>query len=70
MTAARQEVQQRIVIDGVPYIIRLIDNPMIDDVMASEAKLRAAKIQGFSVPSDHRVKRDLRDFLVRLGVVR
>ncbi len=66
----RQDIQQRMVVDGIPYIVRLIDNPTVEDVAASEMKLQAARIQGFAVPDDHRVPRDVRDFLVLLGVVR
>lgn len=60
----------RLVIDGRAYKVRLIDNPLIDDVLITEAQLLAAEIESGSVPEDRRVSRDIRDFFIRLGVER
>jgi len=67
---ARTDITERLVIEGVPYIVRLIDSPTIDDVLVTEAQLQAATIEGFPIDPNRRVDRDVRDFLIRLGVDR
>lgn len=66
----RQEVESRMVVDGRPVIIRVISNPTIDDVVITEARIYAAELEGGTIDEDRRVQRDVRDFLIRLGVER
>jgi hypothetical protein len=66
----RQEVTQRLIIDGQPRIIRLIQNPTIDDVLVSEARIHAAEIEQGIQDDTRRVPRAIRDFLIRMKVER
>lgn len=66
----RQDVSERVVVNGVPFIVTLISNPTIDDVVVTEARLHAATLEGYSVPENRKVEREIKDFLVRLGVDR
>ena len=60
---------QRMIVDGKPLLISLIQNPLIDDVLVTEARLQATDIEeGVTSNPDRRVGRDVRDFLIRLGV--
>ena len=60
---------QRMIVDGKPLLISLIQNPLIDDVLITEARLQATDIEErVTSNSDRRVGRDVRDFLIRLGV--
>lgn len=64
-------VTQKMIVNGVPLIVSLIQNPLIDDVLVTEARLQATNIEeGNTETSDHRVDRSVRDFLIRLGVER
>lgn len=64
-------VTQKMVVDGKPLLVSLIQNPTIDDVLVTEARLQATDIEeGNVVNEDRRVERDVRDFLIRLGVER
>lgn len=67
----RQEAGGRLLIEGRPYFVRVIHNPTIDDVIITEARVRASGIEnGSPSDDDRRVQRDIRDFLIRLGVER
>jgi len=68
----RQEAGGRLIIDGKPYFVNVISNPTIDDVVVTECRIRAAEIeqQQSLGESGRRVQRDIRDFLIRLGVER
>lgn len=66
----RQETESRLIIGGRPVIIKLITNPLIDDVVVTEAKLQASLIENGPFSEDRRVDRGIRDFLIRLGVER
>jgi hypothetical protein len=66
----RNEVEQRFIVDGRPVIIKLINNPTIDDVVVTEARVYATSIERGNVDPNRRVSRGLRDFLIRLGVER
>lgn len=64
-------VTQRMVVDGKPLLVSLIQNPLIDDVLVTEARLQATDIEEGNVSNtDRRVARDVRDYLIRLGVER
>jgi hypothetical protein len=65
-------VPQKMVIDGNPVDVTLIQNPIIDDVLVTEAEIQASAIwsSDSSLVSDRRVSRDIRDYLIRLGVER
>lgn len=57
--------------DGTLVEMVLIENPLIDDVLVTEAKVQAyLTYSKQEAPSDHRVERTIRDFLIRLGVSR
>jgi hypothetical protein len=66
----RNEVEQRFIVDGRPVIIKLINNPTIDDIVVTEARVYATSIERGNVDTNRRVSRGLRDFLIRLGVER
>jgi hypothetical protein len=67
----RQEVESKILLEGKSYSIKLIHNPTVDDVVITEARIQAAEISNGDVLVDERrVQRDVRDFLIRLGVER
>ena len=64
-------ITNRMIVDGKPLLVSLIQNPLIDDVLITEARLQATNIEErVSSNSDRRVGRDVRDFLIRLGVER
>ena len=64
-------ITNRLVVDGKPLLVSLIQNPLIDDVLVTEARLQAVDIENRSgTDPDRRVGRDVRDFLIRLGVER
>jgi hypothetical protein len=66
----RTDIKTRAVLNGRPYTIFLVDNPTIEDVVAVEIRLYAAEVMNGASPSEHRVSRDVRDLLIRLGVER
>jgi hypothetical protein len=67
----RQEVESKLLLEGKSYSIKLIHNPTVDDVVITEARIQAAEISNGDVLVDERrVQRDIRDFLIRLGVER
>ena len=69
--AERQDIETRMVVEGQPYLVRLINNPTIEDVVVTEMRLSLAEKDGSVVLDDaHRVSKDIRDFLIRLGVER
>lgn len=64
-------ITSRFVVDGQPVLINLIQNPTIDDVVITEARIFAASLdRSDSSLNDRRVGRDVRDFLIRLFVER
>lgn len=66
----RQESEARLIVDGRPVIFKVISNPLIDDVVITEARLQASEIENGPFNDGHRVDRGVRDFLIRLGVER
>lgn len=66
----RDDIQGKFIVNGRPVTVRLINNPTIDDVLISEARVHATAIERGSIDTNRRVPRDLRDFLIRLGVER
>lgn len=66
----RIEVDSRLFIDGRPYVMNLIANPTIDDVLITEMRVRAHEIVSGKTDDERRVSRDIRDFLIRVGVER
>lgn len=67
---SRQEVLDRMTIDGRPFIVSLVYNPTIDDVVISEARIIAHEISSGEAAQARRVERPLRDYLIRLSVER
>lgn len=68
--AIRAKAESKVVIDGKPYIVSIIDNPTIEDVVETEARIYAAEVMNNTPREDRRVERPIRDFLIRLGVDR
>lgn len=70
--SARYEVMTRMVVEGRPVLVGVIQNPTIDDVVVTEARIHAASVDRVdpSLVEGRRVDRRLRDYLVRLGVER
>lgn len=69
--SARQVIAQSVVLGTDSYQVSLIENPIIDDVVITEMRIQAAAIEGRqSLVLDRKVSRDIRDFLIRLGVDR
>ncbi len=66
--SVRDEVETRYIVDGKPVLIKLINNPTIEDVINTEARVQATMIERGDIDPDRRVARGLRDFLIRLGV--
>lgn len=64
----RNDIERRYIVNGRPVIIRLINNPIIDDVVVTEMRVQATAIESGTVDPDRRVDRSIRDFLIRLGV--
>jgi hypothetical protein len=65
---AQTVVTTQIVSDGQTYKVRLIENPTIDDVLGVEAKIYAFSMAVGNIDDTRRVGRDVRDFLIRIGV--
>lgn len=68
--SVRNDIEGRFLVDGKPVLIKLVNNPTIDDIMNSEARVQATGVERGSIDSSRRVSRELRDFLIRLGVER
>lgn len=70
--ANRAVVTANLLVNGKPVSVSLIDNPLIDDVLITEARIQAASIinQDPSLVDNRRVSKDIRDFLIRTGVER
>lgn len=66
----RHESGGRLIVNGRPVIVTLITNPLIDDVVMTEARILASEIENGPLDDDRRVERGVRDFLIRLGVER
>jgi len=69
--ADRSVIPSRMVVEGRPLIINLIENPTIDDVVITEARIYAASLDN-SDPTinDRKVSRNILDFLIRQNVER
>lgn len=68
--SARQEAETRLIVNGRPTLYRVISNPLIDDVVITEARLLASEVENGPLADSRRVDRGVRDFLIRLGVER
>jgi len=66
--SVRDEIESRFNVEGKPVIIKLINNPTIDDVINTEARVQASSIESGKELTDRRVQRSLRDYLIRLGI--
>lgn len=64
----RDEIETRFNIEGKPVIVKLINNPTIDDVVVTEARIFASSLETGEDLSSRRVSRSLRDYLIRLGI--
>jgi hypothetical protein len=58
----------RITVDGKPVLFSLVQSPTVEDILGSEARVQATMIERGTISPDRRVSRELRDFLIRLGV--
>ena len=62
----RFEIPTKVSYGGKPYTMLLLKNPVIDDVLSVEARIYAAEVQKLvTTGDDHRVGRDVRDFLIK-----
>jgi hypothetical protein len=68
--AIHNEVETSMVVSGRPVVVRLIENPTIDDVVITQARLYAAVLEGSMEDIPGRVDRGIREYLIRLGVER
>lgn len=57
-------------VDDKPMLYNIISNPLIDDVVITEARLQAYEVENGTLEEGRRVDRGVRDFLIRLGVER
>jgi hypothetical protein len=65
----RSVVVSRLIVEGEPLLINMIQNPTIDDVVETEARIYAASLDRQDPTlNDRRVPRDVREFLIRIGV--
>lgn len=64
----RNDIERRYIVNGRPVIVRLINNPTIDDVISTEARVQAYSLESGKVDTTRRVSRGLRDFLIQIGV--
>ncbi len=60
----------RYLVNGQPVLVNVIQNPTIDDVLITEARIAAYEVE--SGPYEYRkpVSRKVRDYLIRLYVER
>lgn len=66
----RIDITTRTYEDGKPAAMHLVVNPVIDDILCVEMRLQAYETQtGKVLNADRRVGRDVRDFLIRIGVI-
>jgi len=56
--------------NGSVYNVKLIENPTIDDILVTEAKIYAYSMATSTVDTTRRVGRDIRNFLINIGVER
>ena len=66
----RTEATAKLMVDGRPHTLMLVDNPTIDDVLVIEMRLRAAEIMNETTDQERRVPRGVRDLLIQIGVAR
>jgi hypothetical protein len=66
--SSRNELSEKIIVNNSIYTVTVLDHPLIDDVVISEAMIRAEAIVSGNEDTTRRVDRSIRDFLVRLGV--
>jgi len=59
-----------VLLNGKVQELLLIENPLIDDVIVAEAKVKAYQVASSTTDPSRRVNRDIRDFLIRLGVTK
>lgn len=70
MSVRRTEESKVTLPSGQTVTLTLIENPTVDDVVVSEMKVQAQSVAEQVEITDRHVSRDIRDFLVRLGVER
>lgn len=70
--ANRNEVETKLVVDGKPLTITLLQSITVDDVIGTEAQVQATAINKANQQMlvGRRVDRNIRDYLIRLGVER
>lgn len=66
----RRTYTQDIPVDGSMVRVTLIEDPNIDDVMETEARVYGYQMFTDTVDPNRRVDRDVRDILLRFGVTR
>jgi hypothetical protein len=68
--SVRQEVVNDMVIDGKRMTVRLLSHITIDDIARNEMTISAFEMEHGTVDSSRRVNRDVRDYLILIGVER
>jgi hypothetical protein len=63
-------IETPLVLNDAQSTIRLINNPIIDDILVGEMYAQATSIWRGDDLSNHRVERGIRDYLIRLGIER
>lgn len=66
----RRSYTQDIVVDGTIVRATLIEDPNIDDVLVTEARVYGYSRFVNTVDPERRVDRNIRDLLLRFGVAR
>lgn len=68
--SVRQEVTTNVIVGGQSRTIRLISHISIDDIMYNEMEISAYEMENGTVIPGRRVNRDIRDYVILIGVER
>jgi hypothetical protein len=70
MASNRTVIQQQLIVGGIPTEYIFIENFNIDDVVTAEARVQATSIEtnNPALVQDRVVARDIRNFLIKLGI--
>lgn len=63
----RKEFTEQLIVGKQIYTITLLDHPLIDDVVITEAMIKAESIVSGVEDTTRRVDRSIRDLLIKLG---
>ena len=61
-------VEDTLIIDGNLVTVKLIDGPLVDDILEAEARVFAHSLVSGADLSERRTPRDIRDFLIKIGL--